>query len=58
MGKIFFEFFAEGQAEVVVESDEAGVEGGVVDAGEAEAVLGIEAVFRELAPWDDMAGDE
>ena len=42
---------------MVVEGDEAHVEGGVVQAGEAEPVADVEPFFRLSAPGQDVGGD-
>jgi hypothetical protein len=46
------------EAEVVVESDEAAIEGGVVEAGEGESVANVEALGGVGAPREDVGGDE
>ena len=48
----------EKQPQFIIETDQPLVEGGVMEAVEADAVLDIEAFCFVTAPWENMGSDE
>lgn len=58
LGEFGFELRGKQEAEVVVEGDETAVEGGVVEAGEGDAVADVEALGRVGAPGEDVRRNE
>jgi hypothetical protein len=44
--------------QIIIETDQPLVEGGVVEAVEGDAVADVEAFCLVAAPWEDVGGDE
>ena len=49
---------AENNTKLFVESDHAGIEGSIVQAGQAQAISWVQSLSGKISPWLDMAGHQ
>ena len=51
---LLFQTWRKDEPEALIEGDEAGIKGGIVEPGKGQAIANVEPFIRVGAPWQDV----